>query len=255
MTSVNRLIIAAWIAWIASPTVGIGAQPSGELEIRNPAGMKLIAANQIRFYDWGTHTLTLTAGTREKLLKELKEGHSLASGTLFIVFVGDEPIYRGQFNSIESSRSFDSPTIVIDRSMVNPNLAEEELQIELGYPTKQFFKGDDPRSDRRIRAALQESGKLSRSIERHTAWITASLLEMKSIKQGMTRAQLLEAFREEGGLSTRRERRYAYRDCPYIKVDVKFNPAAETPADKTTEDPRDTISQISQPFLEWSIMD
>ena len=61
-------------------------------------------------------------------------------------------------------------------------------------------------------------------------------------------------FVEEGGLSNRFQRRYAYRDCPYFKVDVKFN-AADNADEKIDESPKDTVSQISTPFLEWTIAD
>jgi hypothetical protein len=70
----------------------------------------------------------------------------------------------------------------------------------------------------------------------------------------MTRVDLLKVFREEGGLSTRTQRRFAYRDCPYIKVDVEFEPVGE-PEDKLSQLPEDKIIKISKPFLEWSIID
>jgi hypothetical protein len=78
--------------------------------------------------------------------------------------------------------------------------------------------------------------------------------EMQTIKSGMTREELLRVFVEEGGISTRFERRYAYRNCPYIKVDLKFE-SIGAPDDKLTNFPKDKIKQISKPFLEWSIND
>lgn len=93
----------------------------------------------------------------------------------------------------------------------------------------------------------------SQNSESHTEWITRSLKQMKSVKVGMSRAELLQVFKEEGGLSTRFWRRYVYRDCPYIKVDVEFEPV-EAKAD-THEYATDKLSRISKPFLEWSIMD
>jgi hypothetical protein len=38
----------------------------------------------------------------------------------------------------------------------------------------------------------------------------------------MTRSDLLKVFATEGGLSWSTQRTYVYRQCPYIKVDVKF---------------------------------
>ena len=90
--------------------------------------------------------------------------------------------------------------------------------------------------------------------DEHTEWIAKSLKEIESVKVGMTRVDLLRVFKEEGGISTRTWRRYVYRDCPYIKVDVEFEPVGE-PENKVSQSPGDTIIKISKPFLEWSIMD
>ena len=102
-------------------------------------------------------------------------------------------------------------------------------------------------------AAILPSSE-SRATDEHNEWITKSLKEIESVKVGMTRADLLRVFKEEGGISTRRRRRYVYHDCPYIKVDVEFEPVGE-PENKLRQSPRDKIIKISRPFLEWSILD
>ena len=89
--------------------------------------------------------------------------------------------------------------------------------------------------------------------DEHTAWVAKSLKEIESVKVGMTRADLLIVFKEEGGISTRTWRRYVYHECRYIKVDVEFEPVGEP--EKPSQSPRDKIVKISKPFLEWSIMD
>ena len=89
--------------------------------------------------------------------------------------------------------------------------------------------------------------------DEHTAWIAKSLKEMESVKAGMTRGELLKVFKEEGGISTRKWRRYAYRDCRYIKVDVEFEPAGDP--NQMNPNSLDKITKISKPFLEWSIAD
>lgn len=88
----------------------------------------------------------------------------------------------------------------------------------------------------------------------HTEWVSQSLREMQTIERGMTREELLQVFIEEGGISTRFERRFAYRHCPYIKVDVKFEPVGASD-DKLTNYPKDKVKEVSKPFLEWSIVD
>lgn len=96
--------------------------------------------------------------------------------------------------------------------------------------------------------------------QQRTEWIAASLREMETIKVGMTRADLLKVFTTEGGLSTPLRRTFAYRDCPYIKVDVEFEPVGRPARDlegrvTLEEDRRDIITKISRPYLDWSIMD
>ena len=88
----------------------------------------------------------------------------------------------------------------------------------------------------------------------HTEWLARSLREMETIKPGMDREDLLKVFQVEGGLSTRTQQKFAYRECPYIKVDVTFE-AVGKPEDKLTESPNDKIAKVSRPFLEWSILD
>jgi len=61
----------------------------------------------------------------------------------------------------------------------------------------------------------------------------------------------MRVFTEEGGLSRRTQQKYAYRHCPYIKVDVEFSPL-EDAQDKS---PGDKIVKISRPYLEYSISD
>ena len=76
----------------------------------------------------------------------------------------------------------------------------------------------------------------------------------KSIAAGMTRADLLTVFTEEGGLSSRTQRTYVYRLCPYVKVDVEFTPITN-PDDHLTELSNDKILKISRPYLQYSIAD
>jgi hypothetical protein len=94
----------------------------------------------------------------------------------------------------------------------------------------------------------------ARETDEHSDWIAQSLKEIERVKVGMTRADLLKVFNEEGGISTRTQRRYVYRECPYIKVDVEFEPVGELD-NKSVQSPQDKIAKISKPFLEWSIID
>ena len=98
------------------------------------------------------------------------------------------------------------------------------------------------------------SGTQSHDAKSHSEWVAQSLREMETIKVGMTRAALLKVFTEEGGLSTRTQRQYVYRECPYIKVAVEFERVGNTEA-PFPENGEDKIVKISRPFLEWSVID
>jgi hypothetical protein len=88
----------------------------------------------------------------------------------------------------------------------------------------------------------------------HTAWVAASLRTMQTIKPSMTRADVLKVFKTERGLSNRLQRTYVFRDCPFMKVDVRFKPVGHE-KDVLREDPSDIIITISRPYLDWSVMD
>jgi hypothetical protein len=100
----------------------------------------------------------------------------------------------------------------------------------------------------------------SQKSQAQTEWIASSLREMQKIKVGMTRADLLNVFTTEGGLSTGLNRTFVYRECSYIKVDVEFEPVGRPARDMEgrvtlEEDSRDIIKKISKPYLEWSVLD
>jgi|HubBroStandDraft_6_1064221.scaffolds.fasta_scaffold435937_1 hypothetical protein len=87
-----------------------------------------------------------------------------------------------------------------------------------------------------------------------TKWIAKVMRQITKIEPGMKRQDLLKVFTTEGGLSTRFQRTYAYSECPYIKVNVRFR-AASNEGNGVQEEPDDIIESISQPYLAWSVMD
>ena len=141
----------------------VAADPKAEIDIRDEAGKVLIAADQIRSYEWATHTLTLVPKLRGQLAGQLRKGGRLVSGVPFTVVVGGKVVYKGTFTSVASSHSFSTPVIGIDRQMVDAKLKEDQLRIQLGYPTAKFFKGEDPRVDHRIKDALEAARKLAKT--------------------------------------------------------------------------------------------
>jgi hypothetical protein len=83
---------------------------------------------------------------------------------------------------------------------------------------------------------------------------------MLTIKPGMTRNQLMQIFSTEGGISTAKQRTFVSRDCPFFKVNVKFRRTADSgvsgsQSEWLEERDDDVITDISGPFLQFSIMD
>lgn len=87
--------------------------------------------------------------------------------------------------------------------------------------------------------------------EEHTHWIEQVMQSIATIKPGMTRRQMLRLLASEGGLYSRREGRYVYKQCPLIKVTVKFEPIDQG----MDFSPGDKIIEVSKPFLEPTIAD
>src|ERR1043166_4045766 len=101
---------------------------------------------------------------------------------------------------------------------------------------------------------------VEQSSEKNNAWVEHSLNRMRSVKSGMTRADLLKVFTEDGGLSTSLWRTYVYRECPYFKVDVEFTPVGRTARDVNgrvtlVESDSDIIKSISRPYVDWPVVD
>jgi len=89
----------------------------------------------------------------------------------------------------------------------------------------------------------------------HTTWVQQSLHEMKTIKVGMTRKQLMKVFTWKGGtqVASRTKQTFAYRDCPHFMVDVEFKPVG-TLKRGVWYGPNDRIVKISRPYLEEAVM-
>lgn len=133
-----------------------------QFEIRGSDGEVHIAVDDVLVYEWASHTLTLKPMVRRALFKKLKG--NLIKGEPFIVAVGAKSVYQGYWKSVGSSIGCATPVIVIDGQQLEPKLEENQVRIELGYPTQHFFrhyfKDQDPRGDERIRKAFEANGIL-----------------------------------------------------------------------------------------------
>jgi hypothetical protein len=158
--------------------------------------------------------------------------------------------YKAVFTWAEIDPTFtDRRVYVVTKREGNP-LTAKDGPYELIVPGERRFS----RWVRQLKLLRVEPLPTSSAYDSEAVrWIAAGLTYMQGIKVGMTREELLKVFMEEGGISNRRWRRYVYRKCGYIKVDVEFSPANDEGGQK--ESPEDRITKISQPFLEWSIRD
>jgi hypothetical protein len=117
------------------------------------ASEPVLTIDDIVSYTQTTHMLELTSATYERL-------HAFqvpTSGKPFAVSVNGEVVYSGAFWTMISSQSYDGVVIILDPIALAP---QPIIQVQLGYPGPDFFKGEDPRSDPRIIKALKDAGKL-----------------------------------------------------------------------------------------------
>ena len=209
-------------------------------------------------YRFAEHAMKIQ-GESLKRLGQLAWTRLTSSGKPFQVKVDDVAIYQGRFVPMLPSMSFKEPTILLD---MDTNRAVATVIIHgSNYQDPRFQAGVDPRRDLRITRALADLGKLSPGTDGGlanggalTARIDEILRECQHLKPGTTREDLLKVFTTEGGLSTATQRTYVHRDCPYIKVDVRFNLTNEKQP-VVEELPTDIIASISKPYLYWSIRD
>lgn len=109
------------------------------------------------------------------------------------------------------------------------------------------------------RPASARPGQAPSSLD-HVSWVAEALKRIATIKPGMTREDLLKVFTTEGGLSTGLRRTFVSRDCPYFKIDVQFEAVGRPARDASgrvtlEEDSQDVITQISRPYLQFTIVD
>jgi hypothetical protein len=118
-------------------------------------GHVFLSADDVVSYEWGHHRLVLREGVRQRLVRELVG--DLVSGRPFTVVAGGQKCYEGVFTTSLSSNT--QSGVVIDLQPVEQG-APNQVELQLGYPSAQFFRGIDPRGDQRIRQALEGLRKL-----------------------------------------------------------------------------------------------
>ncbi|HTY81214.1 MAG TPA: hypothetical protein VMB24_00365 [Dehalococcoidales bacterium] len=112
----------------------------------------VISQRDIVTYNEQTHELKLTPSSFERIasLDVPVQGRS------FVVCVGKKPVYWGAFWNPVSSISFNGVTIWKPYTDQDPAI----VKLELGYPSPDFYSGNDPRNSPEILKNLEHAGKL-----------------------------------------------------------------------------------------------
>jgi hypothetical protein len=114
----------------------------------------ILSTDDILEYTWETHEIKLLPAASVRLAQ--LEKHSLSGpGLPFVVCVGTERIYGGMFWSSYSSVPYGG--IVID---VYPVGSDQHIYVQTGYPSNDWFVGEDLRDDPRIFESLEDAGLL-----------------------------------------------------------------------------------------------
>ncbi len=123
------------------------------VEINN---QPIISLKDIIEYDSNTHEIALTP----KAFIRISNLEVPVKGKIFMVCVDKEPIYAGAFWTPISSISFDGVTIW------KPLISDESniIKLELGYPSPDFYGGEDPRVNVKIMESLKRVGKLTNEV-------------------------------------------------------------------------------------------
>ena len=169
--------------------------------------------------------------------------HSTAA-SYYLVAEGRDG-YRAVFAWTELDPSFTGKSVYVVTRRNGKPLSDNDGPFELVVPGE---KGN-ARWVRQLTALRIEPNATPYGSDQ-ARWIWENLPELKSIKVGMTREELLKVFMGEGGIYTQTWGHYVYRKCALVKVDVEF-----APKDSHETRPDDRITKISKPYLELAIMD
>jgi hypothetical protein len=116
------------------------------------ADKPVISIDDIISYTKDTHEMELTADAFERVTTMRVP----TSGKSFVVCVGKKQVYWGAFWTGLSSQSFSGVTIWVYPSFHQGN----SVELKLGYPSPDFYRGKDPRTDPEIFHSLEKAGKL-----------------------------------------------------------------------------------------------
>lgn len=93
--------------------------------------------------------------------------------------------------------------------------------------------------------------------QNHEAWLKQVAEKIEAIKPGMRRWDLLKVLRTEGpsrtfvlgGRPQVLRESFVSRDCPALRIDVEFEPAA---VDQPESAYQDVIVKVSKPYVQYA---
>lgn len=94
--------------------------------------------------------------------------------------------------------------------------------------------------------------------QNHEAWLKQVAEKIEAVKPGMTRWDLLKVLRTEGpppgtfilgGRPQVLRESFVSRDCPALRIEVEFEPAA---FDQPASAYQDVIVKVSKPYLQFA---
>ncbi|MFH1640291.1 MAG: hypothetical protein ABIB93_08320 [Chloroflexota bacterium] len=137
--------------YLTSREIPVAAMPmQSHVEI---AAQPTVAPDEIISYKRETHEIELTPSAYERIT----EMDVPVSGRSFVVCVNRSPIYWGAFWTPLSSLSFDGIVIMKPLALERN---DHIIRLEAGYPSPQFFTGEDTRLNAQVMQALEQAGKL-----------------------------------------------------------------------------------------------
>jgi hypothetical protein len=195
------------------------------------------------------------------LYREHAQGGSLESEKIEIFRKGEDPIFITPGGLIRDWHFWNEPSQIAvafygpDKTVIHAlyDTSTGTLVAKLDHNPVDAGELPDWAKDRLELdlESLPESAELDRE---RSLWVTKILQQAGKIHPGMLRKDLDANFKTEGGISTRSQRAYVSKSCGIIKIMVKFK-IAKPSDDPFYEDPEDVIVAVSQPYLQWSIMD
>ncbi len=81
--------------------------------------------------------------------------------------------------------------------------------------------------------------------------VLRALTAYSQLEPGMLRAEVEKDFLMDGGISSRSEGRYVYKECIYIKLEVEYEPAEE----RGVGSPRDVVKTLSKLTIDYAASD